>query len=349
MRRRTSPVSNGGSSRSVSSASRTGVAVIGACRSGQAATRILTRDPGADVRWVCDLDRDRLLECQRLHPRVSATGRVERVLRDPLVEAIVIATPPPTRYRLATKALEAGKHVFAAEPVAVAAELLDELAVIAQEHDRMLVCGQASPVSPSVRAVRRALAAGGLGQIHTITSSGYGSSGTGDGRWLIAQMGPSEFAMVLYWMSEMPARVRAGGPVAPPGEGRPGGLTVEMRFASGVSARVALGALPRSEPGRITVTGARGAAVYAHDGDPFARLAPQLSEFLAAVRGNRRLEFEAAVGRGAVRICEAALTSLGHGGEDVPLGPEENRADILARFIDDSARLSRPRAGRLAA
>lgn len=349
MSSRTRRVGIGERSRTAAPAPPTGVAVIGARRSGRDATRVLAAEAGAEVRWVCDLDRDRLLDCQRLHPGVSTTGRIERVLRDPTVEAIVIATPPPTRYRLASKALAADKHVFTAEPVAMAAELLDELAAVAEEHGRLLMCGHATPISPSARAIRHAIAGGALGQITTIASRGSGSSEAADGCRLIAEVGPSEFAMVLYWLSEMPTHVRACGPAESGGNGSTVRLNVGMTFASGVAAKIALGGAPWLEPRRITVTGSTGSAVYDHAGEQSNPLAPQMSEFLAAIADNRRLEFEAAIARGVVRICEAAQTSLRHGGEDVALGSEGNRADRLPHLTDGRMRRGQRRASSLAA
>ena len=45
------------------------------------------------VRWICDLDPERLGKYRRRYPGARATTRLERVLADPAVDAVIIATP----------------------------------------------------------------------------------------------------------------------------------------------------------------------------------------------------------------------------------------------------------------
>ncbi len=62
------------------------------------------------------------------------TTSVERVLADPNVDAVVIATPVHTHYDLAAQALQAGKHMFVEKPLAPSSELADDLVRLARRH-----------------------------------------------------------------------------------------------------------------------------------------------------------------------------------------------------------------------
>src|SRR5438067_13845623 len=95
-----------------------GVAVVGLGYWGPNLLRVLGDNPDADVRWICDLDRDRLARYRRRYPGARVTTRLERALADADVEAVMIATPVHTHYDLAAQALEAGKHVFVEKPLA---------------------------------------------------------------------------------------------------------------------------------------------------------------------------------------------------------------------------------------
>ena len=108
-----------------------GVAVIGLGYWGPNLLRVLADNPDVEVRWICDLDRDRLEQFRRRYPAARITTSIERVLADPDVDAVIIATPVHTHYDLAAQALEAGKHTFVEKPLAPSSELADDLVELA--------------------------------------------------------------------------------------------------------------------------------------------------------------------------------------------------------------------------
>src|SRR5215475_7505159 len=99
-------------SSTVADAQPVGIAVIGLGYWGPNLLRVLSDKPGAEVRWICDLDRERLESFKRRYPSVKTTLNVDQVLADPEVDAVIIATPVHTHYQLASRALDAGKNVF---------------------------------------------------------------------------------------------------------------------------------------------------------------------------------------------------------------------------------------------
>ena len=62
---------------------------------------------------------------------VKAYSNWKRLLNDKNIEAIVIATPPEPRFKLALEALNAGKHLFLEKPVALSSEDISKLQGIA--------------------------------------------------------------------------------------------------------------------------------------------------------------------------------------------------------------------------
>src|SRR5437763_1012272 len=115
------------------------------------ALRVLGDNLDAEVHWICDLDTERLARYRRRHPGARVTTRIERVLADPAVDAVFIATPVHTHYDLAAQALRAGKHVFVEKPLAQSTELADDLAVLAAQRGRFLMCGPTCLYSPPDR------------------------------------------------------------------------------------------------------------------------------------------------------------------------------------------------------
>ncbi|PKQ14936.1 MAG: oxidoreductase, partial [Actinobacteria bacterium HGW-Actinobacteria-7] len=73
--------------------------------------------PGATVKWVCDRDPGKLAKAKMRYPAVTVTEDYRDVLGDPEVDAVLIATPISTHFKLALAAIETGKHVFVEKPM----------------------------------------------------------------------------------------------------------------------------------------------------------------------------------------------------------------------------------------
>ncbi len=112
-----------------------GIAVIGCGYWGLNLIRNFAEEPRAQVRWVCDLDANKLESVHRHYPSVRTTMQYEEVLADLQVEAIAIATPVQTHHALARAALRAGKHLLVEKPLADQAALAEDLVAQAQRYE----------------------------------------------------------------------------------------------------------------------------------------------------------------------------------------------------------------------
>ena len=336
-----------------------GIAVVGLGYWGPNLLRVLGDNLDAEVRWICDLDTERLAKYRRRHPAARVTTRFERVLADPTVDAVIIATPVHTHYALAAQALQAGKHVFVEKPLAQSSELADDLAELARERGRILMCGHTFLYSPPVRAVKRMIEAGTLGDIFFISSSRVNLGLHQRDVSVIWDLGPHDFSILLYWLSELPTTVRAVGRDSIV-KGIADVAFVTMTFASGIVVNVELSWLAPSKLRRTVLVGSERMVIY-DDGAPepvrlFDRgvvyrdpetfgeyhlsyrsgdvvsprieshepLGLELADFVKAIQTDDPMEFHTAIARSVVRIVEAADASLRAGGQEVSL----DHADI---------------------
>ncbi len=324
-----------------------GVALVGLGNWGPHLLRVLADDFDVQVRWICDLNSSCLAKCRRHHPQARVTTRLDRILADPEVDAVVLATPTETRYELAMLALHAGKHVFVETPLATSAELADDLVTAARERRRILMCSHTLLYSPAVRAVKRMIEAGALGDILSISSSRSNLKPRHRDASVIWDLGSQDVSILLYWLSEMPSSVRALGR-----DSECDGVTdlafVTMGFASGIVVNVELSWLAPSKLRRTTVVGGERMVVYEegaaepvrlfdHGGDIISPrvessepLASQLGDFIQAIRAGDLMEAQSTLTRNVVRVVEAADESLRLGGVEVsPTSGDE--PDGLAR------------------
>src|SRR5205823_2378511 len=110
---------------------------------------------------LCDISDDKRAEFAPRYPDARMTGEFDEMLAAD-VNAVVIATPVPTHYELAKRALEAGKHVLVEKPPAMRASEMDELVGLAAERDLTLMPGHLLLYHPGIVKVKELIDAGEL-------------------------------------------------------------------------------------------------------------------------------------------------------------------------------------------
>ncbi len=321
--------------------------------------RVLVETPGAEVKWICDLDPDRLERFGRRYPGATATRHFEEVLDDPDLDAVVIATPIFAHYYLTLQALNAGKHVFVEKPLASSSREAADLVRVAQEKDLVLMCGQTFVYSPPVRAVKALLDRDELGELYFASSSRVNLGLHQRDVSVIWDLAPHDFSILLYWLGELPATVRAIGRDSIV-KGVPDVAFITLSMPSGVLVNIELSWLAPSKLRRTVLVGSKKMVVY-EDGSPepvrifdhgvvyedpetFGQyhlsyrtgdivspkldtaepIAVELGDFVAAINGastNGHLKLAVDV----VRLVEAAEESMQSGGAEVSLRPEQAR------------------------
>src|SRR4051794_39033175 len=103
------------------------VAVVGLGYWGPNLVRVLADKENTEIAYICDLDEQRLRKFHRRHPSAMPTTSMDWIVEDDSVDAVVIATPGGTHHDLASRALNAGKHVFVEKPLASSTEEADNL------------------------------------------------------------------------------------------------------------------------------------------------------------------------------------------------------------------------------
>jgi predicted dehydrogenase len=297
-----------------------------------------------------------------------ATTKYEDVLRDPAVDAVILATPVHTHFGLGRQAIEAGKHTFVEKPLA--GSLADAIALVdcADEHDVTLMCGHTFLYSPAVRGVKRLIDSGELGDIYFISSSRVNLGLHQRDVSVIWDLGPHDFSILLYWMGEMPEWATAVGRdfIVP---GITDVASIDMSFPSGALAHVELSWLSPSKLRRTVVVGSKKMVVYDdtspepvrvfdtgvdyRDPETFGEyhlsyrtgdvvspqlethepLSAELSDFLRAVAGGDRMLEKREVALNVVGIIHAAERSLrARGARMLPAGTLEASEESLLRL-----------------
>jgi predicted dehydrogenase len=333
------------------------VAVVGLGYWGPNLLRALFELEDVEVSYICDLDPERLQRFGRRYPGARPTRDFDNVLSDPMVDAVVIATPVFTHFGLASRALSAGKHVFVEKPMASSSAEAGDLIELADQMDRALMCGHTFLYSPAVRAVKDLLRTGDLGEIYFISSSRVNLGLHQRDVSVVWDLGPHDFSILLYWMDEVPEWVGAVGRDSIV-KGIPDVAFIDMGFPSGTLSHIELSWLAPSKLRRTVVVGSQKMVVYDDsssepvrvfdsgvgitydDPETFGQyqlsyrtgdiLSPklettepivtELTDFVSGVRQGRAPEGNPALARNVVRLIEAAESSIEERG--VPISVE---------------------------
>jgi predicted dehydrogenase len=318
--------------------------------------RVLADTPDVEVRTICDLDGDRLERYGRRHPSVGTTHFFDNLLEDPEIDAVLIATPISTHFDLASRALRAGKDVFVEKPLASSSEDAAELVNIAEEYERVLMCGHTFIYSPAVRAVKDLLRRGELGDLYFISSSRVNLGLHQRDVSVLWDLAPHDFSILLHWLDgEMPETISTIGRDAVV-NGIPDVAFIDLTYPSELIAHVELAWLAPSKLRRTALVGSKKMVVYDdvssaepvkifdhgvvyEDPETFGQyhlsyrtgdvlapkldttepIATQLEDFMRSVRTGKPPLADMELARKVVLMVEAAQESLQIGGSPVVL------------------------------
>lgn len=141
------------------------IGVIGYGYWGPNLVRNFMECSGAKVAAVSDGSQERLALAGRRAPGVKLFASGTDLIRDPEIDAVVIATPVPTHFELAAEALRSGKHVFVEKPLAASAEQARRLVDLAAKHDRRLMTGHVFVYAGAVKKIGELIGQGDLGKL----------------------------------------------------------------------------------------------------------------------------------------------------------------------------------------
>jgi predicted dehydrogenase len=215
----------------------------------------------ARLKWLCDSDAGKLGGLAARFPGTTFTTRIDDLLTDPEVEAIVIATPVSTHATLARRALAEKKHVFVEKPMALTAGEAEELLALANEHGRVLMPGHLLLYHPGVAKLKELVDAGELGEILYVYGNRQNLGTIRRDENALWSLGVHDLSVILHLLGEEPSEVWARGEAFLK-SGVEDVVFCYLRFPSGKIAHMHLSWLDPHKMRRMTVVGAKRMAVF---------------------------------------------------------------------------------------
>jgi predicted dehydrogenase len=218
-------------------------------------------DELAELAWLCDVDERRRAEFGARYPQARVTEDFDELLADNAVEAVIVATPVPTHYELARRALEADKHVFVEKPPAMRGAEMEELCELAEERGRVLMPGHLLLYHPGVRKLKELVDTRELGEVLCIYGNRQNLGTIRTNENALWSLGVHDLSVLLYLVDEEPSELWAHGN-AFLNAGVEDVVFCYLRFPSGKIAHMHLSWLDPHKIRRITVVGRDKMAVF---------------------------------------------------------------------------------------
>ncbi len=169
--------------------------------------------PDAEVVAIADLSEKRLAHVGLLYPGALKTTDHRRLIADPAIDAVVVATPMTTHYELGRQVLEAGKHLFIEKPMATTSADCRALIELAARRERILMVGHTFIYTPAVRKIKSLIDSGELGDIYYVNIQRVNLGIFQKDANVVWDLAPHDVAMLNFLFDADPVRVSAHRPL----------------------------------------------------------------------------------------------------------------------------------------
>lgn len=210
---------------------------------------------------LCDLDPSAEATCKSRYPGVRFLSDYTKLLADPAVDAVALATPAITHYEMAKAALEAGKDVLVEKPLAIDVKHGEDLVKLAEAKRRILMVGHILRYHPAILKLKQLIKDGVLGKINYLYSNRLNIGKIRTEENILWSFAPHDISVMLSLLDEMPARVACQGS-AYLNQNVADVTLSHFEFPSGVQAHIFVSWLHPIKEQRLVVVGSEKMAVF---------------------------------------------------------------------------------------
>jgi len=160
---------------------------------------------------ICDLDESKLDKMKRRYPHVKTFKDYHDLLRDSLLEAVVVATPAFTHYPVVKECILAGKDTFVEKPLTLKVEEGREILEVARRKRKILMVGHLLEYHPAINKLKEYIDKGELGDIYYIYSQRVNLGKIKVEENALFSFAPHDISVILYLLGKEPEEVSAQG------------------------------------------------------------------------------------------------------------------------------------------
>jgi predicted dehydrogenase len=236
------------------------VGMIGYGYWGPNLTRNFYELPSANLVAVADLTEERLKQAASKYPQIIVKHDY-RELFDLGLDAVVVATPPATHYRIAKDCLEHNLHVLVEKPITLKSDDAQKLIELADSKKLTLMVGHTFEYNSAVHALKKYMDSGELGEIYYLDTARLNLGLFQRDSNVLWDLAPHDISILLYLLGKKPISVSAQGTPCV-FSGIHDVAYLNLTFPGNIPAYIHVSWLDPCKVRRITVVGSKKMAVY---------------------------------------------------------------------------------------
>src|ERR1700737_4494696 len=214
-----------------------GIGIIGYGYWGPNLSRCVADAEGCFVAAISDSSPGALAKAGKRHPAARLEGDWKQLIRDPSVNAVMVATPVSSHFQIARAALQAGKHVLVEKPITLTSREAEILIAEAKGGALVLMVDHTFVYTGAVRKIRELIVEGVLGDIYYYDSTRVNLGLFQHDVNVIWDLAVHDFSILEYVLGEHPVAVSANG--ASPVPQSPESIAyISLFFAGGTIAHI---------------------------------------------------------------------------------------------------------------
>jgi predicted dehydrogenase len=236
------------------------VGVIGCGYWGPNLIRNFVENPSSEVVIVADLKKERLSKIKASYPTIIVTNNYKDLFSQDL-DAVVIATPPPTHYPLAKECLKHRLNVLVEKPITLKSQHAVELIELSKKNGLVLMVGHTFEYNAAVHTLKDLIDSGELGQIYYVDAARLNLGLFSRDLNVLWDLAPHDISILLYILNRIPLSVSAHGmPFV--NEGIQDVVYMNLVFPDNILAHIHVSWLDPCKVRRVTVVGSKKMVVY---------------------------------------------------------------------------------------
>jgi len=185
------------------------IGLIGAGAWGKHLLRNFANLPTCTVKTVCDVSEKVRAYVSSTYPDIEVVSEFDKIVADPKIDAVVIATTPETHFDLSTRALEAGKDVFVEKPLVLEVSEGRKLVELAAKTGKLVMVGHIMVYHPAILKLKDLIDSCDLGEIFYLYSARLNLGKVRDIENALWSFAPHDISVALFLLNKEPVSVTA--------------------------------------------------------------------------------------------------------------------------------------------
>ena len=154
------------------------------------------------IKYVVEISSERAKFVKENYNSIIVTDKIEIVLKDPQVNAVVISTPVETHFDLARKCLQAGKHILVEKPMAKTSNEVEDIIQLAKKNNLIAMVGHTFLYNSAVRKVKEIIDKGEIGDIRYIYSQRLNLGRIRNDVDVLWNLAPHDISIIQFWLGD---------------------------------------------------------------------------------------------------------------------------------------------------